>query len=219
MADDEPSAGRNRIRRRGRPWWALAVVAGTLVVVGVAILGVVIGQHWAAPAKIPAAAAGPSPSPSAAGPTELRWVKFRDPRSGVTLAYPAAWTRLQPSDPQVALLVTNGTLESLLVRARPRTAAQIPTAEQLADRIQASNESVQLLTEPEPIKLAGLPGYFFFYTFTDPVTGQTGAHSHYFLFTADTTLTLVFQAIPAAQFPEAAPVFDTIASTVRVRRG
>ncbi|MCA1683766.1 MAG: hypothetical protein LC708_01360, partial [Actinobacteria bacterium] len=64
--------------------------------------------------------------------------------------------------------------------------------------------------------LAGLPGYFYFYSFQDPGTGQRGAHSHFFVFKGQTLITLVFQALPAEQFPPAATTFDEITGSFRV---
>jgi hypothetical protein len=77
----------------------------------------------------------------------------------------------------------------------------------------ASGKGVRLLAETRRIELGGLPGWFYFYTFRDG--SRRGVHSHYFLFQGSTMITLVFQALPADQFPRYAPTFDRIAGSFR----
>lgn len=222
MPEEQPPP-RHRISRRTT--WAL----GTLVVVAVAAgLGAgatVLGQHLiATPQELPHAAGAtpsatpPSPSPVPA-PQRTRFVEFRDPQAGVALSYPAGWTRLQPTDPEVALLAASDRGASLLVRVAPRDttgSGQVPPADQLTEKVASSNDSVHLVTEPKRIRLGGLPGYFYFYTFTDPISGATGAHSHFFLFGQDRMVVLVFQALPARHFQDAAATFDRITASFRV---
>ena len=93
---------------------------------------------------------------------------------------------------------------------------ELPAAKPVTDKIVMSNGSVKLIAEPEQITLAGLPGYFYFYSFTDPATGATGAHSHFFLFKGTRMISIVFQAVPEEQFQSGAATFDQITRTFRV---
>src|SRR5262249_32260537 len=142
---------------------------------------------------------------------------FRSDQAGFEMAYPSTWTKLSPKDPQVLLLASQGTQDTLLVRAselpEPVGPAQLPAARQVTDKLVVSNRSVQMITEPKQIELGGLPGFFYFYSFKDAASGQEGAHSHFFLFNGKTMISMVFQALPRERFAAAAPTFDKIAAS------
>ncbi|MDQ3154690.1 MAG: photosystem II reaction center PsbP family protein [Actinomycetota bacterium] len=191
----------------------LAVVVVVPVAAGLAVFASVAGQRLLTPDETPATAVRDPDTPP--GLTE-----FRSPEAGFAVSYPAGWQRLQVADPQVALVAARDQQVSLLVRVAELDVAvglqELPAARQLTDQIVMANESVELLAEPQPIELAGLPGYFYFYSFQDPGTGQRGVHSHFFVFNGQTLFTLVFQALPTEQFPAAAPTFDQITASFRI---
>lgn len=213
------------VRRR----W-LAIVMGVAVAVGIVGAAAVAGQRlFTARALSSAAPSPPGEGEQAQGPTSPApssspvggFVEFRDEALGIAISYPEGWTRLQrPEDPQVLLIASGSPQESFLMRAislgTPIGAEQLPAMRQLTDQIVTSNSSVKLLAEPAQIDLGGLPGYVYFYSFQDPQTGQTGAHSHYFLFKDQILIALVFQALPVDAFKRSAPVFDEIAASFRV---
>lgn len=180
------------------------------------VLAVGVGQHAATPAGPPAGAPTTAAEPAAQAPG---LVEFRSPGVGFALDYPSDWTRLAPPDPQVPLLATQGP-HSFLVRVLDLPteigAQELSAARKLTDEIVMSDPSVKLLTEPQQVNMAGLPGYFYFYNFTDPTTGLTGAHSHFFLFKGKTMIVLVFQTLPADRFKDGATTFDQITGTFRV---
>lgn len=196
---------------------ALSVIAGGVAFTALVMSVAWVGQRVTAPDGPPAAPASVSAQPApvpAAG-----FVEFRQPRLGIGLDYPADWARVEPADAQVALLLAKGSEYSFQLRtvelAKPVGSADLAAARQVTDEIVMSSRSVTMLAQPTQIMLAGLPGYFYFYTFTDPGTGQLGAHSHYFLFKGHTMITLVFQAIPTDRFRPAAGTFDRIAESFR----
>ncbi|MGH3866455.1 MAG: hypothetical protein ACRDQ4_10030 [Pseudonocardiaceae bacterium] len=143
--------------------------------------------------------------------------EFRNEPVGFGLAYPSGWTKLSPKDPQVLLLLSQGSQDSFLVRAselqEPIGPPQMPAARQMTEKIVTSNKSVQLLTDPKQIELGGFPGFFYFYSFKDAATGQEGTHSHFFLFTGKTMISMVFQSLPREHFSESAKTFDQIAGS------
>jgi hypothetical protein len=145
---------------------------------------------------------------------------FRDEEGMFAISYPTAWRKLPAPDPQVRLLVARNDRDSLLVRvarlAEAVTADQLPAMQEMTSRVIASGEQVQLLAGPERVEAGGVPGYFYFYTFKDQVSGERGAHSHYFLFNGGTMVTVVFQTVPETAFEELAPTFDKIISTLRL---
>jgi hypothetical protein len=200
--------------RRRRVW---AIVIGVLVAAGLTS-GVVFGRAILTPEE-PAKAANTSTNASAnAIPADF--TTFRSEQAGFELAYPAAWSKLATKDPQILLLVSQGTEDSFLVRSlelqAPVGPPQLAAAKQLTDQIVNSNKTVQMVTEPKQVELGGLPGFFYFYSFKDTATGQDGAHSHYFLFNGKTMISLVFQALPKERFSASAPTFDKITTTFRV---
>ena len=186
---------------------AIATVGA--VAVGVATMGTGTGN--------PATGSSAGAPASTVLPPSL--VEFRSPPAGFSLAYPTDWTHLQSTDPQVPLIATRGP-HSFLVRVLdlPNQIGpqELAAARALTDGIVLSDKSVKLLAQPQQMSLAGLPGYFYFYTFTDPATGLTGVHSHFFLFKGKTMIALVFQAIPAEQFKDGATTFDQITGSFRV---
>jgi len=191
----------------------LAIVVAVLVAAGLTTLASGVGQRLLDSGDPPAAAVPGSGLPPG-------FTEFRSSQAGFALSYPAGWTRLQTADPQVVLLAAQGPQVSFLVRVAELDVAigpqELPAAKQLTDQIVMANESVELLAEPQPIELAGLPGYFYFYSFQDTGTEQRGAHSHFFVFKGQTLITLVFQTLPAEQFSAAAPTFDQITGSFRV---
>jgi hypothetical protein len=144
--------------------------------------------------------------------------RFTSAQVGVTLTYPASWTRLQSRDPQVLLVAAFSPSISLSLRAsksqlREVTAQTLPVVKQFTDDLVAVDKRAKLLTAPEPIEVGGLPGYRYRYAYTTK-DGGTGAHVHYFLFKHDLLLQLVFQALPAAALAQQEPTFDRIAGSL-----
>jgi eukaryotic-like serine/threonine-protein kinase len=170
------------------------------------------------PAPSPSPGASPTPTTSPA-PVPDGFVLFEDEEAGFSVAYPGSWERLESSDPQVRLVATPNGRDSLLVRVlQPGFAVtedNLRQAKTLTDSLVRAGRNVKILAKPEPIRLGGLPGLFYFYSFRDSGTGKRGVHSHYFLFRGETMITIVFQALPTKSFPELAPIFDQVANSFR----
>jgi hypothetical protein len=162
----------------------------------------------------------PTPAPAQAG--EL--VEFRDDQSGFALSYPRAWIRATVPNPQIVLVAAEHEPAknqggSILVRVTPLDApvakAQLAEARKATDAIVASSDGLALKAEPTETEQAGLPGLYYLYTFRDPVSGQTGVHSHFFLFKDKAMISLVFQSLPQDDFGRLAPLFDRVAGSLR----
>ncbi|MGH3900970.1 MAG: hypothetical protein ACRDTA_22545 [Pseudonocardiaceae bacterium] len=194
----------------------MTIVIGVLLVTGLAS-GVVVGRAILTPEE-PATAANASAN-SSTNATPADFTAFRSEQAGFELAYPTAWSNLTTKDPQILLLASQGTQESLLVRSLelqvPVGPQQLQSAKQLTDQIVTANKTVQMITEPKQIELSGFPGFVYFYSFKDIPTGQEGVHSHYFLFNGKTMISLVFQALPKERFSTSAQTFDKITATFR----
>jgi hypothetical protein len=153
-----------------------------------------------------------------------RLVEFRDDKAGWAISYPNAWNRLQPKDTDVALVVSEKPAEqnrggSILARdltlGAPVNDANLAAAKEVTDGI-VTGDGIQHITEPTVIHQAGLPGYFYFYSFKDPASGQEGVHSHYFLFKGSTMISFVFQALPKDDFQRLANLYDEVIGSFRV---
>ena len=201
----------------------MAVVVGALLV-GV---GVAAGRRTAeGPRKVASRSPATTATTSAATMAPAPLVEFRDDRAGWSISYPKVWSRLAPKEADVALVVAEQPLPgansggSILARTVTLAAAvdesNLAAAREITDSL-VQGEGIQLLDGPRAIRQAGLPGYFYFYSFKDPATGQAGVHTHYFLFKGTTMISFVFQALPEESFPGLAGLFDEVLGSFRVR--
>lgn len=168
------------------------------------------------------AASDPTATTAASPTAEL--VEFRDDKNGWAISYPRSWNRLQPKEAEVALVVSEKPAEqntggSILARgltlAAPVTEGNLAAAKEVTDGI-VTGDGIRHITEPKVVSQAGLPGYFYFYSFKDPASGQEGVHSHYFLFKGSTMISFVFQALPKDDFQRLANLFDQVIGTFRL---
>jgi hypothetical protein len=152
-------------------------------------------------------------------------VEFRDDKAGWAISYPRNWNRLQSQDAAVVLVVSEKPPElnnggSILARdlilAAPVDESKLPAAKEVTDKIVTGGEGIQMLAQPTIVHQGGLPGYFYFYSFKDPATGQEGVHTHYFLFKGSTMISFVFQALPKDNFQPLAHLFDEVIGSFRV---
>jgi hypothetical protein len=151
-------------------------------------------------------------------------VEFRDEKAGWAISYPQTWNRLQSSSADVVLVVSEKPPElntggSILARDLTLGAAvdeaKLPAAKEVTDGI-VNGEGIQQLAQPTTVHQGGLPGYFYFYSFKDPTTGQEGVHTHYFLFKGSTMISFVFQALPKDSFQGLAHLYDQVVGSFRV---
>jgi hypothetical protein len=161
---------------------------------------------------------------SSATPEEPRAdvVRFKDEISKVSIAYPAAWTRLadRPDEPDLALLVAKDDTATMLMRIsnvglEEVTKTGLPVVRKFTDGLLAEDPRIRQLQPPVSVDMGGLLGWRYRYVF-GPGEG-TAAHDHYFLFKGGRMIQLVFEAVPARLMPTLAPTFDGIAASFRGR--
>jgi hypothetical protein len=208
----------NSLRRRR----VVVIAVGVVLAVGLGTSAAILGPELLT-SEQPAKAANTTDKDDASSEVlPAGFSKFRSDAAGIELAYPSSWTKLSPKDPQVLLLIAQGTQDSVLVRAselqEPVGPQQLPAARQITDKLVTSNSSVQMITEPKQLELGGLPGFFYYYSFKDPTSGQEGAHSHFFLFNGKTMISMVFQTLPRDRFAAMAPTFDKISKSFRAEK-
>jgi hypothetical protein len=206
----------NAIRKR-----RVLVIIGLLLAVGLGTSAAIFGPKLFThpqPAQTANAANTTNKADAASKAKPAGFSEFRSDQAGFELAYPSDWTKLSPKDPQILLLVSQGPQDSFLVRTSQLEEAvgpqQLPALKQVTDKLVTSNKTVQMVAGPNQIELGGMPGFYYFYNFTDPATGEQGAHSHFFLFNGKTMISMVFQSLPKEHFTESAKVFDQIANSL-----
>lgn len=149
------------------------------------------------------------------------FVTFEDSRRRFSIAYPASWQRLRSGSAGVELLARRGGA-SLLVRTVPTGfifgPSNLVAARALTDTIVAAGTGVRLLARPARVRLGGLDGFAYTYSFAAAPGGERGAHVHYLLFDGARLIAVVLQALPADELARAGPVFAQILGTFRRRR-
>jgi len=195
-------------------------VVGGVIVAGVAF---VLGNSSVDSPKKPAAGQATATTGSQPPASAASLIEFREEKAGWTISYPKEWNRLEPKDADIALVVSEKPVEqnsggSILARnltlGAPVSDANLAAAKEVTDRI-VTGDGIEHITQPQVLHQAGLPGYFYFYRFKDPASGQVGVHSHYFLFKGSTMISFVFQALPDADFQRLANLFDQVIASFR----
>lgn len=200
------------VRTWPRNRWLVVSAAAVILALG---LAAVLGYMLSRP---PAAGDDESRPPEA---SRADFVRYQDPKGRFAVSYPADWSRVPSSDPQVALLVRAGpeSQDSMLVRivplAQPVGPDQLAEAKTITDNL-VQGSDVEIAVE-QRIQLDGVPGFYYLYTFGKPGSGRFGIHAHYFLFSGSTMHVLVFQALPDTHFVDLAPTFDRIARSYEVQ--
>jgi len=150
--------------------------------------------------------------------TAPKQTTFTDRSSGLTLRYPAAWSRLSSRDPQVHLVAAASPETSMSLRVAKSDLADVsprtlPVVRSFSDQLLAADRRTRMLSEPEAVSLAGIPGYRYRYTYPTS-TGKIGAHVHFFLFKHGQLVQLVFQSVPASGLAAAEPTYNAIAASL-----
>ncbi len=144
--------------------------------------------------------------------------RFSEPQIGISLSYPATWTRLRSRDAQVLLVAALSPATSLSLRVSKSqitdvTERKLPVVRGFTDELVAADRRATQLSSPEEVSVSGLPGLRYRYTY-ETANGTRGAHVHYFLFKRDVMLQLVFQAVPADTLSSVEQTFNGIAASV-----
>lgn len=218
----------------------VVATGGVVAAVAVLVLAIMAGQHYINPDRIASPTSDDESSseettesdgtsggggPSTDGPSEETpedLAEFTSDEGGFAISYPKRWERIEtPPDSPAKLVVTADEKNSLKVSTINLGfsvgSEELAGMREYTSRIVDSGEDVDVVAGPSRVELDGVPGHVYIYTFTDPETGETGVHSHYFLFDGDRMFTLVFQALPEERYEELAPLFDTIADSFRTQ--
>jgi hypothetical protein len=200
---------------------------GIAVVVGAAAVGLAFkaGSSMVDDSAKQRAASQPTTTSGATATTQSPdLVEFRDDKAGWAISYPKTWNRLEAKDTDVVLVVSEkpaaenrggSILARVVTLGAPVDDANLAAAKEITDRV-VSGDGIQQITQPAAVHQAGLPGYFYFYSFKDAASGQQGVHSHYFLFKGSTMISFVFQALPQDDFRRLASLYDEVIASFKV---
>ncbi len=184
----------------------------TVVVIAVGVAAFTLGPSGSGDRADPA----PTGAGTATTVPASELVSFRDEATGFSLKYPRSWRKADIADGPIRLVLLAGGLNGVSVRVDrtevPTTTENLDNIKAVTDGIVGSNATAKVL-EQRKVTVNGMPGYYYLYTFTDEETGAEGAHGHYFVFKGRKMHSLVFQAIPPADFAQLAAVFDQVAET------
>ncbi|MDQ2729039.1 MAG: hypothetical protein M3Y91_14545 [Actinomycetota bacterium] len=177
-------------------------------------IGVVVIVALVAGAFLVGRGSSSSP-PKKASTVPAGFVTYRSPGGSFSISYPGSW-QVVP-EPAVSLLLSAGGNDALSIRVvtlqQPVDTKNVASIKAVTDAI-LSTPSAQLhVLGSRPITVGGIAGYYYLYTF--PSGKDTGVHAHYFLFQGRKLMTLVFQALPIADFQRLAPLFDQVSASFR----
>lgn len=155
------------------------------------------------------------PSPAPERPATVR---FTDTLTDVSISYPATWVRRIANDQAVRLVASAPDASASLSVSVRKSGLEAVTDDTLSivrpltDDLLHQDNRIGTIGEPVAVKIGGLPGYRYTYTYTK-ADGSDGAHIHYFLFKGARLIQIVLQAVPASRLPSLQPTFDRIAGT------
>lgn len=193
IATDESRAARRR-RMASRRWARARAGACVAVLVGLVGAGVVLTSGEAA-----------APAPTSVSVEQ----------AGFRVSVPAAWRRT--TIPQGLLLQIAGDNAVSIKRttlAHEVDATNLAAVRAVTDAALSTPDAHLTILKSEATSLGGLPGIYYLYSF--PSGDRQGAHTHYFVFAGRDMFTLVFQALPATDFPVLAGSFDAVVNSFQV---
>lgn len=158
---------------------------------------------------------------------EVEYFRIEFPDHRFSLELPGDWEVFEPeqADPQLVLVAgVSGTQNNLRIRVTPLPVPvsitdttpdnEIAEFQAQFDQYIDQSEDVSEVIRRLRIKVDGVHGWSYLYTFNDPRSGQEGIHSHIFLLNENRMYVLVFQALPASAYGEMAGVFDKILTSM-----
>ncbi|HEX2052382.1 MAG TPA: PsbP-related protein [Actinomycetota bacterium] len=170
-----------------------------------------------------------SQEPAAKGEQEPEFFRIEFPDHRFSIRLPGDWEVFQPErqDPQIVLVAgVSGTQNNVRIRVSPLpqpVTITDTTPDSVVAEFQAlfdgyidQGEGVKEVIQRQRVKVDGLHGWQYLYTFTDTQTGEEGMHSHIFLLGGTRMYVIVFQALPTSNYGVMADTFDEIITSFEV---
>lgn len=216
-AAPRPPAGGDPAPDKTRRQVILLSVA-TLAVVAVAVVAFILSRGALDEGE--QGEGGTTATTSRTAPTlaDTEFQGYRDEATGFSLRYPKTWIKYVPpaSDYRLAVAIQPPDTDGFWVRVYPiqteATEENIGNFKAVTDAIAFGDGSAKLIQE-QLVRVNGRLAYYYLYTFEDEFTRNQGIHAQYFIFEGLRMFSLVFQSIPADDFPRQAGIFDQIAES------
>ena len=201
---------------RGRSWrkilWGMG---GFLAAV---ILGVCATITWQALNHDDQLRSEVTGTQNAPDPRNTGTVTSTDDETRFRISFPASWATRKTGGADVRLVAGpgGGDLMSVRVVSLDTGAGGPPTLTGIKPYLDTIvNEPGVTVLQQSQTQMSGLPGWYYVYSFKDPETGQQGVHAQYFVIRGNQLYSIVFQALPAADFPRLAPSYQQVADTMQ----
>ncbi|CAN5837726.1 hypothetical protein BH23ACT12_BH23ACT12_24490 [soil metagenome] len=156
-------------------------------------------------------------------------VPIEDREAGYSLELPQNWQffEQQQEDPQIRMVAGEpGTQNNLRVRAVPLPQPVViddNTAENVIAELQAQfdkyiddGENVREVIQRQRVRINGIQGWWYLYSFNDSAGQEDGIHSHFFMLGGNKMYILVFQVLPASNYANYAGTFDDIIASFKL---
>jgi hypothetical protein len=192
----------------------LWIIGGFVAVIALVLAGFFTWQATTTGEKVLTQVAGTS---MAKDPTNPNLIDFTDPGTRFKLSFPASWSTRAIGGSDVRLVAGPGNGDLMSVRVDTLdTGSQAPTQDNLEPYLNAivQGDGVKIMTR-DKIQMGNLPGWYFVYTFTDSSSKQVGIHAQYFMIRGSQLYSIVFQALPLADFHNLATTYQQVANSIR----
>lgn len=159
--------------------------------------------------------------------TEMVPIEDRD--DGFAIDLPGNWIFLEQeqADPQIRMVVGDkATQNNLRLRVSPLPQPVVvndDTPDNVVSELQAQfdryidrGENVRDVIQRQRVKINGVHGWWYLYTFNNAGGEEEGVHSHFFMLGGEKLYTLVFQVLPATAYEKYAATFDQIIATFEI---
>lgn len=164
-------------------------------------------------------------------PQDVGLAQVEFPDHGFTIELPENWVFFEQErrDPDIAMVAgVPATQNNVRVRVTPleqtvilNDAVPETTIQEFQaqfDKFIDDGEGVIDVMQRQRVRINGVQGFHYLYTFRDEPSGEEGVHSHFFLLGGDRLYTLVFQALPTSNYSGLARTFDEILTSFRLIR-
>jgi len=158
---------------------------------------------------------------------EMVPIEDRDDRFAIDL--PGNWVffEQEQEDPQIRMVVgEEGTQNNLRVRVSPLPQPVVvddDTPDTVVAQLQGqfdqyidTGENVREVIQRSRVKINGVHGWWYLYSFNNAGGEEEGIHSHFFMLGGEKLYALVFQVLPASGYEKYAGTFDKMISSFEI---
>src|SRR5207237_10695321 len=137
-----------------------------------------------------------------------RYVTYTDAAKNFRISYPPSWHRTTDAQGALDLHVSGRDAVSIseFTLAAEVNTTNVADMRAVTDAVLSAPSAHLTVLASQVVQVGKLTGLYYLYYF--PAGAEQGVHAHYFLFSGKQMYTLVFQALPVADFDSLANTFD-----------